>query len=137
MPRFWNTSRGAEWPTARSVTLMTWFDRWRRPVETGDEQLARLARVTPERPVPAGPSADLPTQLARLRQILDLVWHYVPGTTYSSIAEARSTPEHPLTARRVGLLHQADPADLVDVTGAELAQIGAIALRRPERLATD
>ncbi len=116
---------------------MAWFDRWHRPAETGDEQLARLARVTPERPVPARPSADLPTRLARLRQILDLVSHYVPGTTYSSIAEARGTPEHPLTARRVGLLHQAGPADLADVTGAELAQISAIALRRPERLATD
>ncbi len=116
---------------------MPWFERWRRPSETGDEQLARLQRATPERPVPAGPPADQATQLAHLRHILDLLWHYFPGTTYGAIAEARGTPDRPLTARRVGLLHQAEPTDLADSTGEELVQIAGIALRRPGRLATD
>jgi len=114
--------------------------RWpwpRQPAETGDEQLARVSAALPERPLPAGPPADLATQLARLRQILDLLWHYFPGTTYREIAEHATTPERPLTARRVGLLHQADPAALVDVTGAELDRIADRAVRRPERLARD
>ncbi len=54
-------------------------------------------------------------------------WPKVPGTTYSSIAEARGTPNHPLTARRIGLLHQAAPADLADVADDELVQIAGVA----------
>ncbi|MDP9371404.1 MAG: hypothetical protein M3Q65_02890, partial [Chloroflexota bacterium] len=119
---------------------MPWFECWRRPTETGDEQLARLQRATPERPVPTGPPADLPTQLARLRAILEHLEHYrYPGggNLHAEVAAAVSTPERPLTARRVALVHEADPADLPDLTAAELAQIARVALRHPDRLARD
>ena len=119
---------------------MPWFDRWRRPAETGDEQLARLRHATPEPPAPTGPPADLPTQLARLRTILEHLEHYRyyrGGNLHADVAAAVSTLERPLTARRVALVHEADPADLPDLTAAELAQIAGVALRHPDRLARD
>ncbi len=50
---------------------MPWFERWRRPSETGDEQLARLQCAAPERPVPAYLSdAELEEVLRRAEECL-------------------------------------------------------------------
>lgn len=113
---------------------------WRRvPKGTGEEQLARaLAASLPA--LPADPEADLPAQLDRLRHILELVEHYLyprGGPLHAHVAAAVSTPDRPLTARRVALLHEADPEHLTDVMGDELAQVAGFALREPERLARD
>ncbi len=52
---------------------MPWFERWRRPTETGDEQLAQLQRATRERPVPAYLSdAELKEALRRAEERLGL-----------------------------------------------------------------
>ncbi|MDP9477688.1 MAG: hypothetical protein M3R38_18720 [Actinomycetota bacterium] len=114
---------------------------WKRvPAETGEEQLARALASTPPPPVPPGPDADLPAQLDRLRHILELVEHYLyprSGPLHADVARSVATPDRPLTARRVALLHEADPTHLTDVTGAELAQIASFTLREPERLARD
>ncbi len=118
---------------------MAWFDRWRRPPETGEEQLARVRAATPPAD-PAGPPANLPTQLDRLRAILEHLEHYFyyyRGPLHADVAAAVSTPERPLTARRVALLHEADPADLGTLDAAELGQIAGIALRHPDHLARD
>lgn len=118
---------------------MRLLERWRRPPESGDEQLARVTAAAPP-DVATGPAADLPTQLARLRAILELLEYYLfyrQGPLHAAVAAAVGTPERPLTARRVALIHEADPAHLADVTAAELAQIAGVAQFGPRRLAHD
>lgn len=119
---------------------MAWFDRWGRRAESGEAQLARVqANMLPPAD-PPGPASDPPVQLARLRAILDLVEHYARyrrGNLHAAVAAAGGTPARPLTARRVALLHEADPADLGDLDPAELAQVAAVALRDPAHLAHD
>jgi len=112
----------------------------RRPAETGEAQLARVRAATPPPADPPGPAADLPTQLAHLRAILELLDYYAyyrRGNLHADVAVAVGTPARPLTARRVALLHEADPADLGDLDAAELAQVAAVALRDPAHLAHD
>lgn len=104
-----------------------------------DTCLARSLVASPPA-LPAEPEADLPAQLDRLRHILELVEHYLyprGGPLHAHVAAVVGTPDRPLTARRVALLHEADPEHLTDVTGDELAQVASFALREPERLARD
>lgn len=112
----------------------------RRPAETGEGQLARVRVATPPPADPRGPAVGLPAQLARLRAILELLEYYAyyrRGNLHADVAAAVGTPERPLIARRVALLHEADPAGLGPLDAAELAQVAGIALRDPARLARD
>lgn len=117
-----------------------WRTWMRRPAETGEAQLARVGEAAAPPGVPDGPVADPAAQLARLRAILDLLEYYRysrRGNLHGAVAAVVGTPARPLTARRVALLHEADPSGLGDLDPAELAQVAGVALRDPAHLARD
>jgi len=67
-------------------------------VESGEAQLARVRAATPHPADPPGPAADLPTQLAHLRAILELLEYYAyyrRGNLHADVAAAVGTPERP------------------------------------------
>ncbi len=90
------------------------------------------AALQPPAAVPVPTPADLPTQLARLRRMLDRL--DFGRVSYDALAAFASRPGQPITAVRLESLHRGEPAG---VTPEELEQVAALCASNPHAVLND